>query len=452
MTAADGGRGSKDNARVSPVPDRRWLYLILTLSVLVRVAIAFYLGDVVDAPPLLTDQRSYDALARRLLAGHGYSFAENWYPFTMADAPTAHWSFLYPLFVAAVYGLFGPHPLAARLVQAVLGGLLLPWVVYRLSRRLFPGRESGHLIAAALAAFYGYFVLYAATLMTETFYIILLVWSIEVAVRLGGQLAEGRQPSVGLLLSLGLSLGLAALMRQAILPWVPLLVIWLLWRAGRRTSLLRLGARLAIPILVIAALILPWTYRNYRVYGGFLLLNSNSGYAMFSAQHPMHGIRFSEFAAAPIPGDLLTENEAEMDRSLLRLGLGFVWEEPIRYLLLSADRIRAYFSFWPSSETRALHNIGRVGSFGVLLPLLIYGCVCAARERLMGPGAWLIVGFGVFYTAMHVATWAMVRYRLPVDAVLLPWGGFAGADLMQHVGRLAATRRRLVSRGTRGGP
>lgn len=52
----------------------RVLIAILLLSVGVRVAVALYLGDIVDAPPLLTDQRSYHALGERLITGHGFSF------------------------------------------------------------------------------------------------------------------------------------------------------------------------------------------------------------------------------------------------------------------------------------------------------------------------------------------------------------------------------------------
>ena len=79
----------------------------------------------------------------RAIAGHGFSYEQGWYPFTPANTPTAHWSFLYSLYVAGVYGLFGVHPLAVRLAQAVLGGLLLPWLVYRLGRRLYsPGSRA----------------------------------------------------------------------------------------------------------------------------------------------------------------------------------------------------------------------------------------------------------------------------------------------------------------------
>ena len=86
----------------------RWyLVAILAVSVLLRLAVALYLGNEVDAPELLTDQRSYHALGARLVAGHGFSFAENWYPFTSAETPTSHWSFLYSLLVAGVYAVTG---------------------------------------------------------------------------------------------------------------------------------------------------------------------------------------------------------------------------------------------------------------------------------------------------------------------------------------------------------
>src|SRR5512134_3202399 len=113
------------------------LLIICAVSVTLRVGTALYLGDIVDAPPLLTDQRSYDALGTRLIAGHGFSFDRGWYPFTEPGTPTAHWSFLYSLFVAAVYAIVGPHPLAVRIVQAIIGGILLPWLVYRLTYRLY---------------------------------------------------------------------------------------------------------------------------------------------------------------------------------------------------------------------------------------------------------------------------------------------------------------------------
>ena len=428
-----------------------WLLGILLASVVVRVGIALYFGDIVDAPSLLTDQRSYHALGARLVEGHGFSFAQGWYPFTLADTPTAHWSFLYSLFVAAVYAMFGVHPVAVRLVQATLGGVLLPWGVYRLAGVLLKDDdkanvESVALIAAGCAAVYGYFILYSATIMTETFYIVTLLWSLEIATNLGRYLQEDKPVPWRTSLHFGISLGLCALLRQSILPWVPILFLWLLLNAQKsKRFTLRTLKPLVIAGLLLLAFILPFTIRNYQVYGEFLLLNSNTGYAMYSAQHPMHGTRFREFEGAPLPADLARGNEAQMDRELLARGIRFIVEDPRRYILLSLSRIRDYIEFWPTRDTTLLHNIGRTGSFGVFLPFMLYGLFLLVKQQwvqlasevshqdnlfqnfinfLKQPVALLLL-FSLFYSLLHIFTWAMVRYRLPVDAVMLPCAALA---------------------------
>jgi 4-amino-4-deoxy-L-arabinose transferase-like glycosyltransferase len=167
---------------------KQLLALILVAAVLIRIPIAFYMGDQVTVLPGIHDQVSYDALARSLLAGRGYSFTENWYPFTPANTPTAHWSFLYPLFLAGVYAATEYHPLAARPAQGILGGALICYLVYLIGRRV-ASEETG-LIGAGLAAVYGYFIYYNVALMTETFFVVLVLLSLY----LGLELKENPTP------------------------------------------------------------------------------------------------------------------------------------------------------------------------------------------------------------------------------------------------------------------
>jgi hypothetical protein len=439
----------------------RILVLLIAVSVLLRVGAALYMGD--STPPS-QDDTSYSLLAASLLSGHGYSFDRPWYPFGKpVGYPTAFWSFLYPAFVAGVYAVFGVHPLAARLVGAVLGGILMPWLVYRLSRRLFPGRERVALLAAGCAACYAYFILYAARPLTETFYIVALLWSLERA------LALTERPAWGGAVLLGLALGLAALLRQSILPWVPVLFAWLLWAGWRgvrntpaRLALLPASCLLLLATCILALCILPFTIRNYIVYGDFLLLNSNTGYAMYSAQHPFHGTRFEEHEAAPFPEDLRALDEPAADRALMRRAMGFVLEEPGRYLLLSLSRVEDYFRFWPTADSSLLYNVGRVVSFGLFLPFMLAGIVLALRRA--GPlrtGAdWarfsttplaLILLFATFYSLLHILTWAMIRYRLPVDAVLMPFAALALYELIGAVWRRLFSRRLKGERVSVGG-
>ena len=441
----------------------RPLLLILGLSVALRVGVAFYLGNNIDAPPLLTDQRSYDALGARLITGHGFSFDLGWYPFTPPDTPTAHWSFLYSMFIAAVYAVFGPNPLAARVVQAILGGIALPLMIYLFTRRLF---ESPHsqaltkkmnmrglsvdniaLLAAGIAAIYFYFVLYSATLMTETFYIAALLWLLERAIALAEQATLKRATL------LGISLGITTLLRQSVLPWVAVLIVWMLWVGWRSGCLRRMSASAIVALTLMFAAIAPFTLRNYLVYGQFLLLNSNAGYAMYSAQHPMHGTTFQEFASAPMPDDLQGLNEAQKDRILMQRGIGFVLADPGRFVLLSLSRVPDYFEFWPTSDTTFINNLGRVGSWGLFLPFILYGLWLALRAA--GPRSILglinfsitplafIVLFMIVYSLLHILTWAMPRYRLPVDATMVPFAALAVYDLARQVAVRFDGRRHL---------
>ena len=415
--------------RRKSINHRALLLAILAISVCLRMAVAVYLGD--QVPPG-KDETSYSVLASRLQAGFGYSFPEDWYPFAPADTPTAHWSFLYTAFIAAVYAIVGVHPIVVRLIGAVIGGLLLPGMVYRLVSRILPRREWLPLIAAACAALYAYFVLYAAMLMTETFFIITILWSLERAILIEQELKNGQRPNLINLLGLGVSLGIATLLRQSILPWVGVLFIWLVWMGFRHKQLKQTIRSLIFSGTVLIMFIIPFTIRNYRAYDDFLLLNSNAGYAMFSAQHPMHGTNFQAFEAAPLPRDIspIPRNEAQWDRVLMQRGIQSIFDDPGRYLLLSASRTADYFMFWPSGESSLLFNLGRVLSFGIFLPLMIVGLWLSRKD-------WqryrLLYLFIIFYTVLHLLTWSMIRYRLPVDAVLLL---FASLGLFELASRL----------------
>ena len=433
--------------------DRRFWVIVLSFSVAVRVAVAFYYGSSV---PTLQDDYSYSQLAWRLATGHGYSFDRAWYPFTPQDTPTAHWSFLYTALVAGVYRVVGYQPLLVRLFSGFVTGILLPLVIFGLTRRVFPAHPVIAFWAAAVGAGYAYFILFAARILTEGLYMIALLWSLDRALVVSHDLHSSRSVPLQHSLQLGLSLGLATLLRQVILPWIPVLLGWLMlqlltaheFRATRlrvTRDVLRGSRSLVLAGLTFVACIVPWTVRNHAVYGEFLLLNSSAGYAMYSAQHPVHGTRFQEHAAAPLPEELRDEKaltEPAWDRALMERGIGFVLTDPVRYLKLSASRILDFFEFWPTRDSPLMHNIGRLVSFTMLLPLMVYGSVLSLKQSLaqarnlvdlaQDPSV-LVLGFYAFYTLLHVLTWAMPRYRVPLDAVIMPYAALGISDLYRRL-------------------
>ncbi len=447
------------------------LAIILCASALLRISVALVMGDQVEILPGIYDQLSYHGLAQNVLAGNGFSFDQDWWPVTRAGEPTAHWSYAMTLYLVAVYKIFGVHPLAARLIQAIATGILMPWLVYRLARRTFRFKQEVivgdstweasqiiALLAAAWTAFYGYFIYYSAALMTETFYITCILWTLDVAQRIPEKTVEGslKKRWALLYLKLGLAVGLAVLFRQAFLLFLPFLFAWLWWAQVRMQSGEPNLRRSWLPskrlvwgglatLAVVAVLILPFTAYNYTRFQRFVLLNTNSGYAFFWANHPVHGYKFVPLFTEGmpsyqelIPEELRSLDEAALDQELLRIGLGFVFDEPLRYISLSLTRIPEHFIFWPLQTSPLLSNLTRTGSLGVALPFSIAGIIFMSvhfrRNDFQYPAASiLLLLFFFVYAGIHILTWAGIRYRLPVDPILILFASYGLFQLIVTV-------------------
>src|SRR5581483_12319151 len=98
----------------------RALLCIILLALGIRIVLVLVLGDEIREVSGTYDQFAYDRLAQRVVAGYGFSFDTDWYPFAHANQPTAHWSFLYTLYLSGGYAGGGHHPVAGRLGQVFI--------------------------------------------------------------------------------------------------------------------------------------------------------------------------------------------------------------------------------------------------------------------------------------------------------------------------------------------
>jgi hypothetical protein len=207
----------------------------------------------------------------------------------------------------------------------------------------------------------------------------------------------------------------------------------------RNHPVVRVTGIMLLATVILLGAIAPWTIRNYLAFNRFVLLNTNAGFAFYWSNHPVHGQNFP--AHLPdwdsyielIPPELLSLNEAEMDQALLKRGLGFIGDDPRRYIMLSISRLDEYFMFWPAAESGLISNVSRVLSFGLLWPLMAYGLLLHLR-RSFSSEMLILYLFVIVYTAIHLLSWALIRYRLPVDAILIL---FASATLVEIRMKLA---------------
>jgi len=426
--------------------NHRWLMIILILSVSIRISASIYFGDHVEDLPGTFDQISYNNLAQRVLSGHGFSFGEVWWPITPADAPTAHWSFLYTFYLVFVYTIFGVHPLAARILQAVITGLIQPYLAYKIGSSVFSSKVG--IVSAGLTACYAYFIYYDATLMTEPFFITLVMAGLYLSIQIARPPTEDikentRQPGIWIYILLGIVLGAAILLRQLLLLFIPFIFLWILW-AKRNENIRKAFVSLACSGAIIVLMILPFSIYNTARFGHFVLLNTNSGYAFFWANHPIYGTQFQPILTNVryqdlIPADLQNLDEASLDQALLQRGFQFVFSDPIRYIKLSISRIPAFFMFWPSTDSGLISNISRVASFGLLWPFMLFGLITSAifkrisKQDLVKSPTFLLLSFIFIYTIIHLLSWALIRYRLPVDSILVVFAGLAFVEIADWI-------------------
>ena len=236
------------------------------LLVLVVVAFLLRLGAVVALRGLHVgptdvegaDGQEYSGLAWQVATGHGYTWDYG--------KPTAFRAPGFPFYLAGIYSVVGRNYPITRLSFCLLGALAC-FLTYWLARELLS--EYGARMAAVLAAFYLPHVYTATMFESENLFVPLLALGVWAFIR---HLKTGSAPLLALA---GLALGWATLTRAFSFFLLPLLgLILLLNHTPRLPVRFAYGTLFAATFL---AVILPWTARNYRVFGKPALVSTNGG-------------------------------------------------------------------------------------------------------------------------------------------------------------------------------
>ncbi|HXU80880.1 MAG TPA: glycosyltransferase family 39 protein [Polyangia bacterium] len=210
------------------------------------------------------DPYRYGAMASSLLRGEGFPHQE-----IQRRGP------MYSFLIAGIYLVFGEHEWAVHLVQVLLFAATV-WLVFDLGRRLFNVRTG--IIAGVITAIHPLFLRYVSSLHLETFLTFLFTLMVWFTVRFRAR------PSLGNGVAIGLTAGLASLVKAIGLLYPGLFALGLFieaWKArGRTGRLVYPWVPVAATFLVMAAVIAPWTIRNYKVMGHFVPVSTGTGDAI----------------------------------------------------------------------------------------------------------------------------------------------------------------------------
>lgn len=394
---------------------RQFIVAAAVLGLLVRLGfgLLYWVGK-----PLTHDEREYLALAEGLADGRGFSYPEP----PSGTAPQFGRAPAYPAFLALIGARStgtAAAPTRVKVAQAVVGTLTVCLIAFAAMRAA--GAAAG-VAAAWIAALYPPLVWISSYVFSESLYSALALataLTLQSAVDYEARGSSDRWRSgVARALAAGLLCGVSILVRPAMLLFLPLAAAWLL---------LRRIPRHAVALVVGAVLIVaPWTVRNYRTHGRFVLVASEGGVTFWTGNHPLASGE-GDLAANP---DL---KRAELEFRRAHPGLTAEQLEPLYYRdavnRIVSDPLRwagllarkAFYTVVPAGPSYALHSFryrtASVISYLLLLPFAVAGAVALWRSPRR-PSALLLLAAASGLVC--ILFFPQERFRIPViDPVLM---------------------------------
>ncbi len=418
--------------------DKTILYLFIA-SLVVRLFLVFIHTDV----KLVHEMNGYDYAARSMLAGKGFVCVEE----------RGYRAFLppgYSFFLAGVYWLFGHSFFAVRFIQAILSALTVVFA-YILTKYMFG--EKVAKLGAWIFAFYPQSVQFADLMQTETVFLFFFLLAMVLFVR------SLRGASWKTLLAAGLLFGVSALVRSIIMFYLPLIVgFFLIFKRDRRMI-----KKSVLVMLLMLAVLVPWTIRNYVVLDAFVPINTKAGWDFF--QHNHSDIYYIIRNLSDEPGEdeadrLATDENGHIDELKLgkvcqRLALKWIVQNPHIFIFKG---VRMQWNLY-SMERTFFVNL-RQGYYGhvpkwmlliagpymglpflLLLPLAVIGFVYMKKDNLYF--RLILVLFG-YFSAIAFIAFLFYRQRYPLVPFLCCFAAYAilrRKEILADIKSAASDRR-----------
>jgi len=418
----------------------RPLILILLLALVARVLFLLAFGgfdqQIHDS---MADQNIYMDIGRNLAQGNGFTVSTDIW-ISHAGTPTSIVPPLYPLFLGTIFKIFGENLIVVRLLQVLLS-LVVVAMVYVLGDALFNRRTA--VVAATLCAIYPALVMYVRPIMSENLFFALVALLILTTYYLSLP-----TPRLRLYAAWGVLAGLAVLTRTEASLLAGLLFLYLLLLRFLKFNKVSLAV-FAIPIVVVALVMLPYGFYNLSAHGSFSLSPNakwkfwDHTWLAYNRDLPeWQGVEFPEKRVVP---DWDSKTEAERDAYLWDMAVRFVLDHPVEFIKQRVQRLLGSYPLIPREEfapplgtkgtlnksadypygatglddyvyyTTPLEKL-RVWLFRVTMLLAVVGAFIAVRRQRLAYLLLVVVLWNIGHSMIFVGS---ERLRLQIDPYLL---------------------------------
>jgi len=320
------------------------------------------------------------------------------------------------LFFAPAVRLFGAHAavIPIRFAQAILL-VIQCGLIALIGRRIF-GKPIVGFIAACIAAVYPFFVYYQGLLLSETLFD---TWFLAGIAALFWWRDRGMQFDSALVVTCFCFV--AATMTKATLTILPpLLLTATAWIAG--VNWRRLGIILIAASCLYGAFMSPWWMRNAVLFHTFVPFATSSAQNLYLGNNPHNrdaGIDWKSDVDPAVAAKMFAiPDELDRRHAFTKAALDYIEQNPRAFLRAAGKKFVRFWNIVPNAAAfrTGLYSIISAASFGPILVLALIGAVrCWRQWRLLAP-LYLIIGY---FTFVYMVTIASLRYRLPLEPLLI---------------------------------
>jgi hypothetical protein len=380
------------------------------------------------------------SIAHALATGKGFSN-----PFLRDTGPTAWLTPVYPLIVAATFKIFGIFTIPAFLFLVSLNSIFSAAVcvpIYYIGKHV-----AGVGVGSAAAWLWAVFP--SAVMMPFEW-----IWDTSLTAFLAATLLwatltlaeSGRWRDW---CWYGLLWGFTLMTNPAVGSLLPLLLAWAAYRSRKQTTSDHLAACVNKAALAFGLAILccvPWTIRNYVVFHRFVPLRSNFPLELYIGNNENYDDKRPRWPP-PITKERETVRYFRMGETAFmdeekRKAMKFILAHPRMEATLIGDRFIAFWTGVPNPVT-TFPNAEPIVQALILCAALsgvaaLCGIVVLVWRR--STHAFPLASYPLVFPMLYYVTHTSVRYRHPIDPVVLVLTAIALAAVAQSLLRLRAAK------------
>ena len=198
-------------------------------------------------------------------------------------------------------------------------------------------------------------------------------------------------------------------------------------------------------IVVYACFMTPWWYHNYKKYNGFVRLNLAASYHLYSGNNVKNktggGIGGIDVDHTQISKNFKNK-PLELDKAYRDSALDYIKDNPHKTVNLYFKKLIRFWSFYPfkipdnlilpeinyieqfnaNRYNSTKYKIISIFSYGSIFILSLIFIIFFSKEYIRKISPFLFMIF--FLTAIHVITISSLRYRFPIEPILIIFSSY----------------------------